>query len=236
MKAWFLAVALLAPLGALAQDEAPPPPPPPPPPLPTEPYYPGYSGYSAAPADQHNLDGNVRVRLKSSVPGVHLVEQGNQRKMCWKNCDREFRVYSYGRYQLVDENMGNLVSDLVLPASATRLVLEYRGRITGLMVPGIVAIAMGGASLAIGLAVLALSGFFFLLGGSVSGLGYLPFYAIPFGIGGAVVLTGGIIMAVIGGKQRYEITEDAAAGPAPAPAGDVPPPPPPSPEPVPAIP
>lgn len=230
MKALLVAVAVLAPLSVWAQDEAPPPPPPP---LPAEPYYPGYVNPNV---DQHNTtDGNVRVRLKTEVRGVHLVEEGNQRKMCWKNCDREFRVYSYGRYQLVDEDLRSIVGDIVFPTTATRLVLDYRGRITGLMVPGIVAIAMGGAAIVIGLAVLAFAGLALLLGGS-SVAGTYALYSLPFVGGGAVLLTGGLIMAIIGGKQRYEITPDVEAGlPPPAPVGDVPPPPP-NPEPVPAIP
>ena len=64
---------------------------------------------------------------------------------------------------------------------------------------------------------------------------YYGLYALPFAGAGAVVLTGGIIMAVIGGKQRYEIEPDGEQAPLPSGAAQ-PPPPPPAAEPVPAIP
>jgi hypothetical protein len=222
MKAWLVAVSTLftvaIPTGALAQapeGEAPLPPPPlPPPPL----------SPSAQPAAQVPVQSAeiARVRLKSSVSGVHLIDATTKQKACFLNCERGFSVYTrvarMTRYDLVEENGRTLVSDLEFPPSATGLVLEYSGRMPGLLAPGIVATVIGGASIVVGIGVLLVTAFFILVGGGTSAT-YLAVYSLPFLGGGALMLVPGIIMTALGARQRHEIKPDdePAVGPPVAP-------------------
>jgi hypothetical protein len=202
VKAFALLLVMLAPVCALAQDDAPPPPPVA---MPVQPYPP-------------DLPPLVRVRLKTENPSIHLVDGPTKQKICFLNCDREFRVYAYSKYDLVEEEGRTLVSDITFAPSPTRMVLDYRGRMPGVMVPGIVAICLGGAAIVIGALWLFFTAFAVLLGGISNS--YIGLYSLPFFGGGVLSLVPGIIMTVIGGRQRYEIVPDADQSP-PAP---VPPP------------
>jgi hypothetical protein len=187
-----MAIAPVALLFALAQapvEMAPPPPP-----------------VVGAPAPMAPV-GDVRVRLQTSHSGLRLVESESRRAVCLLDCNREFLVSSVLRYDLADGEDRSELSDLQFPPSATRLVLDYKGRLTGLFAGGIVAAAIGIASLAVGLLML-------LVGGLAAGLGsrrsgeQLALYSLPFLGGGVAVLVPGILMIVFGAKKRWEIIPD----------------------------
>jgi hypothetical protein len=151
--------------------------------------------------------GDVRVRLQTSHSGLRLVESESRRAVCLLDCNREFLVSSVLRYDLADAEDRSELSDLQFPPSATRLVLDYKGRLTGLFAGGIVATAIGIASFAVALLVLLLAGLEAALGSRREGE-RLALYSLAFFGGGVAVLVPGIIMIVVGAKKRWEIIPD----------------------------
>jgi hypothetical protein len=149
----------------------------------------------------------VRVRLKSSIPGVRLVGAEGGRALCAADCGGELLIARGLRLALVDHSGHALVSRIELPSTAGRAVIHFEGNDRALVGVGIAGSAIGVSLATAALGVLLAS---LIAGGQQDGgprASELAVTGLTLGVGAlAFGVPGGILWAK-GASPRWDISD-----------------------------
>lgn len=149
----------------------------------------------------------VRVRLKTSIPGVRLVDAEKGTPLCAGDCGRELLLARGERLALVDASGDPLVPRIALPSAAPRAVIHFEGNDRALVGVGIAGSAIGAslATVALGLLLSSLVAAGQLEGGPRSS--ELALTALTFGVGALAFGVPGAILWAKGATPQWEVRD-----------------------------
>jgi hypothetical protein len=149
----------------------------------------------------------VRVRLKSRVPGVHLVRADSGDKLCLGACGGELLLTREARYALVDHDDAELVGDIGLPPRLSSAVIHYQGRDSARLAAGVAGSVLGGSSALAALALVIASLVQSAQPDGGPGSRQLALTGLGFAAGAVLFGVPGAILWAEGAKHRCEVSD-----------------------------